>query len=63
MVAEASDIGAAAILDSGASLFLVASAHEQERLRPVFVALLRGVLEEAFERRRAKGASIRRSSS
>jgi type IV secretion system protein VirD4 len=35
--------------------YLVAPAHEQERLRPVFVALLREILDEAFTAASRKG--------
>ena len=43
------DVDAARLLDgSRATLFLVAPSHEQERLRPVFVAVLRCVLEQAM---------------
>jgi type IV secretion system protein VirD4 len=45
------DITAARLLDGGmGTLFLVAPAHEQERLRPVFVAVLRCILEGAVAR-------------
>jgi len=45
------DITAARLLDGPAgTLFLVAPAHEQERLRPVFVAVLRCILEGAVTR-------------
>lgn len=45
------DITAARLLDGGTgTLFLVAPAHEQERLRPVFVAVLRCILEGAVAR-------------
>jgi type IV secretion system protein VirD4 len=43
------DVDAAGLLDgSRATLFLVAPCHEQERLRPVFVAVLRCILEHAM---------------
>ncbi len=43
------DIDAARLLDGGAAtLYLVAPSHEQERLRPVFVAVLRCILEGAI---------------
>jgi type IV secretion system protein VirD4 len=48
-VGESIDV--ARFLDGGAhSMYLVAPSHEQERLRPVFVALLRCLLDEAFTR-------------
>lgn len=47
----------ARLLSTGGSdtYFLVAPAHEQERLRPVFVALLREILDEAFTAATRKG--------
>jgi type IV secretion system protein VirD4 len=48
-----------ALLDGGANtLYLVAPAHAQERLAPVFVALLREVLEHAFERSESNGGRL-----
>lgn len=40
------------------TLYVCAPAHEQERLQPVFVALLRQVLEAALERSSAQGRPL-----
>ncbi len=52
------DICAARLFDGGAStVFLVAPSHEQTRFRPLFVAVLRSILEAAITKS-ARGGSL-----
>ena len=50
---ESSEISPADLLDSCGTLYLSATVREQRRLRPVFIALLEAVIEEAYNRVRA----------
>ncbi len=53
------DITAGRLLDGGRhSLYLCAPAHEQERLQPVFVTVVRQMLEEAFAKSAAAGRPL-----
>ncbi len=58
--ASGSTIDPAGLVASGRSgtCYLVAPAHEQERLQPVFVALLRGFLDAAFSESARRGAPL-----
>jgi type IV secretion system protein VirD4 len=47
--AETSDIDPAGLLDGGNTLYLYAPEHEQERLRPLFEALMQEVMRVAVE--------------
>ncbi len=54
-----SDIDPVLLLDGGAhTLFVCAPAHEQQRLRPVFSALVSQVLLAAYERATVRGAPL-----
>jgi type IV secretory pathway TraG/TraD family ATPase VirD4 len=48
----------ARFLDSHATLYLVAPAHEQARLRPLFEAVVQSVLREAHTRHAASGVPL-----
>jgi type IV secretion system protein VirD4 len=53
------DIDPSVVLDGGrASVYLCAPAHEQERLQSVFVALVRELVEAAFERSARLGSPL-----
>lgn len=51
--AASSDIDPAALLDTAGTLYLVAPAHAQDRLRPLFEALVMSVVREAQNRAQA----------
>lgn len=54
--ASTNEIVPARLLDGGsATVYLCAPSHEQERLQPVFVAILRQLLDEAFAQAAARG--------
>jgi len=56
---ERHDLDASRLLGGGRdSVFLVAPAHEQERLQSVFVAIVRSVVEEAMTRASRAGAPL-----
>ena len=60
-VAEAcsrSDIDPDTLLDGSNTLYLFAPLHEQERLRPVFEALLMSVVRTAMERSAVSGQPL-----
>ena len=57
---ERDEVRAGAFLDGGAhTVYLVAPSHEQQRLAPVFVALLRELLDAAFRARRDRRRASR----
>lgn len=58
--ASGSDIDPVGLVASGGSdtCYLVAPAHEQERLQPVFVTLLRSFLDAAFSESARRGAPL-----
>ncbi|MDA8296041.1 MAG: type IV secretory system conjugative DNA transfer family protein [Actinomycetota bacterium] len=58
--ASGSDIDPVSVVASGRSdtCYLVAPAHEQERLQPVFVTLLRSFLDAAFSESARRGAPL-----
>lgn len=58
--ASGNDIDPTTLVASGGSdtCYLVAPAHEQERLQPVFVALLRSFLDAAFNESARRGAPL-----
>ena len=53
------DIDPGALLDGPHTLYLCAPAHDQRRLQGLFVALVKGVLEEAFTRSVRQAAPLR----
>ena len=54
--ASTNEIVPARLLDGGsATVYLCAPSHEQERLQPVFVAILRQLLDAAFAQAAARG--------
>lgn len=56
---QAADVHPADLLDGHANtLYLSATVREQRRLRPVFVALLESVIEEAYNRSAATGKPL-----
>jgi type IV secretion system protein VirD4 len=55
---RAGDMDPAALLDGANTLYVCAPAHDQRRLRGLFVALVKQVLEEAFTRSTRRGAPL-----
>ena len=55
---ESCEISPADLLDSCGTVYLSATVREQRRLRPVFIALLEAVIEEAYNRAAQKGSAI-----
>lgn len=55
---ETCDISPADLLDGCGTLYLSATVREQRRLRPVFVALLEAIIEEAYNRAARQGSAI-----
>jgi type IV secretion system protein VirD4 len=55
---ESCEISATELLDGNGTLYLSATVREQRRLRPVFVALLEAVIEEAYNRAAQEGSAI-----
>ncbi|MDA0168421.1 type IV secretory system conjugative DNA transfer family protein [Solirubrobacter taibaiensis] len=59
MRAQAADVRPDELLDGGSNtLYLSATVRDQRRLRPVFVALLESVIEEAYKRSAATGKPL-----
>ena len=56
--AEASDIDLDAWLDGDNTIFVVATAHEQARLRPVLTVLIQQAIRSAYDRANANGGTL-----
>jgi type IV secretion system protein VirD4 len=56
--AASSEIAADALLDAGATLYLVGDAKASKLLRPIFLALLGEVIDRAYERATLAGGSL-----
>lgn len=56
--AEASDIDLDAWLSGDNTIFVVATAHEQARLRPVLTVLIQQAIRSAYERANARGGTL-----
>ena len=57
--ARADDIDVAVLLDGSNTLYLCAPAHDQRRLRSIFTAIVKQVVEAAFTRSARSGRALR----
>ncbi|MBV9310152.1 MAG: type IV secretory system conjugative DNA transfer family protein, partial [Solirubrobacterales bacterium] len=57
--ARSSEIDAQAIIDQGATLYLIGDAKSSKLLRPIFLALLNEIVDHAYERATRNGGRLK----